>query len=90
MKILVVFIFSNPEIPITPFVSKLTGITEEMTNVLKIHEIADDYSNNDNAIFVGHNASFDYNYIVEEFAKLAQILKLCTLSISKNTTEKLI
>ena len=78
----------NPEMPITPFVSKLTGITEEMTsNAPKFHEIADEIIQiTDNAIFVGHNASFDYNYIVEEFAKLGYKFsrkKLCTLSISK-------
>ena len=78
----------NPEMPITPFVSKLTGITEEMTsNAPKFHEIADEIIKiTDNAIFVGHNASFDYNYIVEEFAKLGYKFsrkKLCTLSISK-------
>jgi len=61
----------NPEIFIPPFITNLTGIRNEdvfdapkfSDIVLKVRELLQD------AIFVAHNASFDYKFILHSFLR---------------------
>lgn len=61
----------NPEIFIPPFITKLTGIkNEDVFNapkfsdvVLKVRDFLQD------AIFVAHNASFDYKFLLHSFLR---------------------
>ncbi|PKP01785.1 MAG: exonuclease, partial [Bacteroidetes bacterium HGW-Bacteroidetes-6] len=78
----------NPERPIPPFITSMTGISEEMVaNAPKFFEITKRIVEITNeAVFVAHNVSFDYNYIATEFARLGytfQREKMCTLALSR-------
>lgn len=78
----------NPECYIPPFISQLTGITNQMVEdaprffeiAKKIVEITED------TIFVAHNAPFDYNFVKKEFESLGfnyQREVLCTVRLSR-------
>jgi DNA polymerase-3 subunit epsilon len=78
----------NPEIPIQPFVVKLTGINNEMLKgapkffevAKRIIEITTD------TIIVAHNASFDYRILQTEFRRLGYDFNqktLCTVALSQ-------
>ena len=78
----------NPETPIPPFITKLTGISEEMVaDAPKFYEVAKDIvSITEGAIFVAHSVSFDYNIIRSEFRRLGYDFtreKLCTVKLSR-------
>ncbi len=78
----------NPECEIPPFISKLTGITNEMVeNAPKFYEVAKQIVNiTEDTIFVAHNASFDYNFIRQEYKSLGYKYDksyLCTLQMSR-------
>ncbi len=78
----------NPEISISPFVSRLTGITNDMVSTEpKFSEIADRVIDiTKDAVFVAHNAQFDYAYIKAEFKRLGidfERKKLCTVNLTK-------
>lgn len=78
----------NPERPIPPFITSMTGISAEMVaDAPRFYEIAKRLVEiTSDAIFVAHNVSFDYNYIVTEFARLGytfQREKMCTLALSR-------
>jgi DNA polymerase-3 subunit epsilon len=78
----------NPEVPIPPFVAKLTGITDKMVSVAPtFSEIAKDVQNfTAGAVFVAHNANFDYNFIREEYRRLGMEFRrkrLCTVQMSR-------
>lgn len=64
--------FVNPEKPIPPFITGLTGITNEMVaNAPKFFEIAREIVKiTEDTIFVAHNANFDYSFIKAEFKVL--------------------
>lgn len=73
----------NPERPIPPFISRLTGITDEMVHEApRFSDIADRFQQfTEGAIFVAHNVKFDYGFIQREFARLDrefQRTQLCT------------
>ncbi len=78
----------NPECHIPYFITKLTGIDDEMVaNAPKFYEIAkkviDLTAGN---IFVAHNVSFDYRFIQEEFNRLAYNFRrktMCTVKLSR-------
>ncbi len=78
----------NPGRPIPYFITRLTGITDQMVAhaprfcevARKILEITD------NMIFVAHNVNFDYNFIRQEFSRLGYDYrreKLCTVQLSR-------
>ncbi|WP_291858006.1 exonuclease domain-containing protein [Marinilabilia sp.] len=78
----------NPECYIPPYISRLTGITNQMVEqaprfyevAKKIVEITED------TIFVAHNAPFDYNFVKKEFESLGfnyQREVLCTVRLSR-------
>lgn len=78
----------NPERPIDPYVSTLTGITNDMVRkaptfpeiAKKIVEITE------GAVFVAHNVSFDYLFLKREFKSLGYDYnrkRLCTVNLSR-------
>jgi DNA polymerase-3 subunit epsilon len=78
----------NPETSINPYVSRMTGITNEMLrDAPKFHEVAKQiWSLTDNAAFIAHSVNFDYSYIRDEFKSLGADFrrkKLCTVRLSR-------
>ncbi|WP_396150244.1 exonuclease domain-containing protein [Flavobacterium sp.] len=78
----------NPEIPIQPFVVKLTGINNAMLrSAPKFFEVAKRIIEiTEGCIVVAHNASFDYRILQTEFRRLGfkfQKQTLCTVELSK-------
>lgn len=78
----------NPERSIPHFISRMTGITDEMVaDAPKFYEIAKAIVTitNDTTI-VAHNVGFDYNFIKSEFRRLGynyQRSTLCTVRLSR-------
>lgn len=78
----------NPEIPIQPFVVKLTGINNAMLrSAPKFFEVAKRIIEiTEGCVVVAHNASFDYRILKTEFKRLGFDFKketLCTVELSK-------
>lgn len=78
----------NPEIPIQPFVVKLTGINNAMLRQApKFYEIAKRIIEiTEGCIIVAHNAPFDYRILQLEFNRLGYKFHkptLCTVEMSK-------
>lgn len=78
----------NPEIPIQPFVVKLTGINNAMLrSAPKFFEVAKRIIEMTNdCVIVAHNASFDYRILRTEFRRLGydfQAKTICTVELSK-------
>jgi DNA polymerase III subunit epsilon len=78
----------NPEKYIPPFITSLTGISNDMVSgAPKFFEIAKDvYQLLENKVFVAHNVGFDYSFIHDEFRSLGSSLamkKLCTVKLSR-------
>lgn len=78
----------NPETNVSPFVTRLTGITNEMLrDAPKFHEVAKQIWNmTDEAVFVAHSVNFDYSFIHEEYKSLGADFrrkKLCTVRLSR-------
>lgn len=78
----------NPEIPIQPFVVKLTGINNAMLqSAPKFYEVAKRIIEMTNdCVLVAHNADFDYRILRTEFRRLGYDFNtktLCTVELSK-------
>lgn len=78
----------NPERVISANITRITGITNEMVkDAPKFWEIAKDIVIlTEGKSFVAHNASFDYNFIRNEFKSLGYDYKrdrLCTVKLSR-------
>jgi DNA polymerase-3 subunit epsilon len=78
----------NPECYISPNITKITGITNEMVaQAPKFWEVAKDIVLlTEGTTFVAHNATFDYNFIRHEFKSLGYDFKrekLCTVQLSR-------
>lgn len=78
----------NPERKIPYFISRMTGITDEMVaRAPKFYEIAKSIVEiTENTIFVAHNVSFDYNFVKTEFKNLGFFFQretLCTVKLSR-------
>jgi DNA polymerase III subunit epsilon len=78
----------NPDRKIPYFITKMTGISDEMVaHAPRFYEIARDIVElTENTIFVAHNVSFDYNFIKSEFRSLGynfQRESLCTVKLSR-------
>lgn len=78
----------NPEIPIQPFVVKLTGINNAMLrSAPKFFEVAKRIIEmTSDCVLVAHNADFDYRVLRTEFRRLGyefNIKTLCTVELSK-------
>jgi DNA polymerase-3 subunit epsilon len=75
----------NPQRPIPPGITRLTGISDEMVADAPLFaDVAGDFEGfMQDAIFVAHNVNFDYGFISREFARLGRGFrypKLCTCS----------
>ena len=80
----------NPEREIPPFISRLTGITNEMvSDAPKFYEIAKEILLFiEDAIFVAHNVGFDYNVLRQEYKSLGYEFRkdhLCTVRSARYT-----
>ncbi len=78
----------NPERRIPPFISRMTGITDEMVaRAPRFYEIAKDLVElTRDAVFVAHNVSFDYNFVRNEFKSLGYDFtrnNICTVKLSR-------
>lgn len=78
----------NPERPIQPYVSKLTGITNNMlVRAPKFYEVAKRIIEiTEDCTLVAHNASFDSRILATEFNRLGYNYNresLCTVELSK-------
>lgn len=78
----------NPERSIPYFITGLTGITNEMVaDAPKFYEIAKELvERTENHTIVGHNVSFDYSFIKNEFKNLGFAYDrntLCTIKLSR-------
>jgi len=78
----------NPEIPIQPFVVKLTGINNAMLRTApKFFEVAKRIIEiTQDCIIVAHNASFDYRILRTEFRRLGYNFEsptLCTVELAQ-------
>ena len=78
----------NPERPIPSEIQWLTGITNDMVrHAPRFAELADDLLERlRDAIFIAHNARFDYGFLKAEFARLGipwRASTLCTVRLSR-------
>lgn len=87
----------NPEADIPPFISSLTGITNEMVrNAPRFGEVAHawlDFA--EGAVLVAHNAHFDMNFLNHEIGRLYPGSRmpnpmLCTVSLSRRIYPELV
>jgi DNA polymerase III subunit epsilon len=85
----------NPERPIPPFVTRLTNITWDMVkHAPRFAEICDDVVQAmDGAIFVAHNAPFDWRFISTEVERATGRLldgrRLCTVKLARKLLPQL-
>ena len=78
----------DPERTISPFIENLTGIrNKDLENAPTFCQVKDRiYDILDGAIFVAHNAKFDYSFLKEEFERERvnyTAERLCTMRLSK-------
>ena len=78
----------NPERSIPPFISRLTGIYEDMvSDAPKFYEVAKKIVEfTEDTVFVAHNVGFDYNVLRQEFKSLGYDFRkphLCTVRSSR-------
>ena len=78
----------NPEQPIPRFITKLTGITNEMVwQAPTFARIAPDLEAFlDGAVFVAHHVAFDYSFITAEFKRVGvgyNSDRLCSVKMSR-------
>jgi DNA polymerase-3 subunit epsilon len=78
----------NPGVPIPPYISTLTGITDEMVRrAPSFDDIADELEDFlAQGIFVAHNVNFDYSFVRESFASCGidwKPQRMCTVRLSK-------
>lgn len=78
----------NPECYIPPFITNLTGITNEMVeSAPPFYQVAKDIVEIcKGCVFVAHNAGFDYCFIKEEFKNLGypfEMPTICTVKLSR-------
>lgn len=78
----------NPQRAVPPWITKLTGIDDEMVSraptfeqiASRVEELTAD------RVFVAHNARFDYNFVRQEFKAIGREFwrrRLCTLRLSR-------
>ncbi|SEL61465.1 exonuclease domain-containing protein [Nitrosovibrio tenuis] len=78
----------NPGISIPPFISRLTGITNDMVRDAPFFEdIADKlYGYIEGAVLAAHNVRFDHGFLKAEFKRLGAVLRqrvMCTVKLSR-------
>lgn len=78
----------NPEMPIPPFVQRLTGITDRMVaRAPRFAELAEQvHELLDGKIFVAHNVQFDHSFLATALLRSGRTLtgkRLCTVRLSQ-------
>jgi DNA polymerase-3 subunit epsilon len=78
----------NPGIGIPPFISRLTGITNEMVSgAPTFEEISQElYGYLEGAVLAAHNVRFDHGFLKSEFKRLGATLRqrvMCTVKLSR-------
>lgn len=75
----------NPECHIPSYISRLTGITDQMVeNAPKFYEIAKRIVEiTQDTVFVAHNAGYDYSFIQHEFKRLGYSYRRMTFDTVK-------
>ncbi len=78
----------NPEKPIHPFTTYLTGITqEEVDEAPTFSEISDEvYEILEGSVFVAHNVRFDYGFVRNELGRMGHTFstkQLCTVKLAR-------
>jgi len=78
----------NPGVPIPPAIQALTGITDAMVrDAPAFAAVADEVvARTSDAVFVAHNARFDYGFLKHAFARLGRAFTarvLCTVKLSR-------
>jgi DNA polymerase-3 subunit epsilon len=84
----------NPERSIPGYIAEMTGITDAMVaDAPLFYEVAKDIVlKTEGAVFVAHNARFDYGFLKEEFARLGYAYtrkQLCTVRLSRKLLPQL-
>src|SRR6185295_8809253 len=84
----------NPERSIPSFITDMTGITNDMVADAPLFcEVAKDIVlKTEGAVFVAHNARFDYGFLREEFSRLGYAYtrkQLCTVRLSRKLLPEL-
>ncbi len=79
----------NPGIGIPPFISRLTGITQDMVaEAPPFYELAKQIVElTEDTVFVAHNVQFDYRMLRQEFERLGYTYQrpvLCTAKLSRH------
>jgi DNA polymerase-3 subunit epsilon len=82
----------NPGISIPPFITKITGITDEMVaDAPKFHEVARKIVEmTEGCIFVAHNVRFDYGFLRSMFEELGYAYnkkRLCTVQLARKVLD---
>lgn len=78
----------NPETRISAFIENFTGISNDMVADAPLFaDMADELEEQlKGAVFVAHNARFDYGFIKSEFRRLGRLFSakvLCTVKLSR-------
>lgn len=78
----------NPQQPIPPFITRLTGIDDTMVaDAPRFEALAEDVlSRLQGKLFVAHNARFDYGFLKQAFASIGLTFRtpvLCTVKLSR-------
>jgi DNA polymerase-3 subunit epsilon len=78
----------NPEVPLSPFITHLTGISEAMLQAAPtFRQIAPELLDRlRGRLFVAHNARFDYGFLKGEFGRIGVEFRqpsLCTVKLSR-------
>jgi len=78
----------DPGVPIPPIITQITGITDrDVESAPTFRQIADELRElTDGALFVAHNAGFDYGFIQGEYQQIGEEFtarRLCTARLSK-------
>lgn len=78
----------NPECRIPPFITQLTGISNEaVANAPRFAEVADELADLlRGRLFIAHNARFDHAFLKAEFERLGRpfpLRTLCTVRLSR-------
>src|SRR5688500_1366839 len=85
----------NPERPIPPWISRLTNISWDMVkNAPRFRDICDDVVRAmDGAIFVAHNAQFDWRFVTTEIQRATgrqlEGRRLCTVRLARKLLPQL-
>ncbi|MBW8191003.1 GIY-YIG nuclease family protein [Neiella marina] len=79
----------NPQQKLSPFIQRLTGLTDaQLAQAPLFADIASEIEHQLNdAVFVAHNARFDYGFLKNEFRRIQrpwQARNLCTVKLSRS------